>query len=55
MSILHSMYCTAMWEIRKFQLAVFLNCIVCFNPKTSKYHNILHGILLVPPGVKVFR
>ena len=25
------------------------------NPNTSKYHTILHGILLVPPGVKVFR
>ena len=26
-----------------------------FNPNTSKYHRILHGIILVPPGVKVFR
>ena len=24
------------------------------NPNTSKYHRILHGIVLVPPGVKVF-
>ena len=28
---------------------------LAFNPNTSKYHNILHRILLVQSGVKVFR
>ena len=28
---------------------------VYFNPNTSKDHGILHRIILVPPGVKVFR
>ena len=41
------------------RIKVELSCIfllnnVSINPNTSNYHRILHEIILVPPGMKVF-